>query len=138
MTILNIGGLNDAGDGVDKREKLAAMKEKFFEIASTREMFGDVPNADLASAALERAAAAMLRELEATGQTLGEIRLDVVNAAGIGENGDEEAHAVLNRTQVRDVKQLDNLLTEAEYDAAGDTPPGPQYAPGGQWYGAGG
>lgn len=91
MVSMNIGALRNAEGGAGGREGLAGMKASFAEIASDVAMFGQVPNAAQAAAALRSAATAMLQELERAGQGIDDIRRSAAAAAGIGEDTDEVA-----------------------------------------------
>jgi hypothetical protein len=114
MVTMNIGALRGAEDGAGARDGLASMKARFAEIASDPAMFGEVPNAELASEALRSAAASMLRELERAGISVEDIRISAANAAGIGEDADEAANATLSRSYVESVTAFDSLMESGE------------------------
>ncbi|MDT0305674.1 hypothetical protein RM780_01680 [Streptomyces sp. DSM 44917] len=110
MVTMNIGALRGAQRGAGDRDGLAAMKASFASIASDLGMFGDVPNAPAASAALERAARDMLRELERAGHTVLDIRDSAAAAAGIGEDADEEARGRLTAVQVDAIRAFTSAV----------------------------
>ncbi|TDC78959.1 hypothetical protein [Streptomyces hainanensis] len=112
MTTLNIGALNGAERGASDRDGLVAMRTSFAQIASDVTMFGDVPNAAKASAALETAARAMLRELQRSGRTVDDIRLSAAEAAGIGEDTDAAAEAELGKVPLKDATSFDDRMEE--------------------------
>ena len=99
MVTMNIGGLRDVEGGAAERDGLARMKANFAAIASGTAMFGNVPNAAKASAALRSAAHSMLTELARAGQNVEDIRRSAAAAAGIGEEADTEAKRTLSATQ---------------------------------------
>ncbi|UED83392.1 hypothetical protein [Streptomyces profundus] len=106
MVTMNIGGLRNAEEGAGDRDRLARMRANFADIASTPAMFGIVPNAEQASAALRSAAASLLQELERAGHTVDDIRRSAATAAGIGEGADAEARRTLSREQAASVGAL--------------------------------
>ncbi|WP_052851279.1 hypothetical protein [Streptomyces avicenniae] len=138
MVTMNIGGLNGAEDGAGRRDGLASMKQSFAQIASAREMFGDVPNAARASAALEAAALSMLRELERAGVTVEDIRTSAATAAGIGLDTDEDARVMLSKVDIRDITEFDWSMEAEHPSVLEDLPPTTEYfPPGGVYWGAG-
>ncbi|ORT60533.1 hypothetical protein [Streptomyces sp. CB03238] len=72
-------------------EGLAALKERFAEIASAGTMFGRVPNGAAAAAALEEAARRMLEELERAGVSVQNVVNNAGVVAGIADATDELA-----------------------------------------------
>ncbi|MFR9722234.1 hypothetical protein ACL02R_02525 [Streptomyces sp. MS19] len=137
MGTLNIGGFNGAEDGTGRRDGLASMKQSFAQIASAREMFGSVPNAERAAAALETAALSMLRELERAGVTVEDIKTSAANAARIGLDTDEASRQTLSKVDVRDLNEFDWSMEAAHPSVLEDLPPVPYYPPGGEYWGAG-
>ena len=97
MVTMNPGGLRDAERGAAEREGLAGMRARFVEIASNRAIFGDVPNAEQAAAALRTAVLTMLRELEQAGRDVEDIRRSAATAAVIADDSDAEAKRALRR-----------------------------------------
>ncbi|MEV1007536.1 hypothetical protein [Streptomyces sp. NPDC049881] len=137
MGTLNIGGFNGAEDGTGRRDGLASMKQSFAQIASAREMFGSVPNAERAAAALEAAALSMLRELERAGVTVEDIKTSAANAAEIGLDTDEASRQTLSKVDVRDLNEFDWSMEAAHPSVLEDLPPTEYYPPGGEYWGAG-
>lgn len=103
MVFMNIDALRRAEGAAGQRNGLEGMKTRFAEIASDRAMFGQVPNADKAAAALQAAARAMLQELERAGMGVEDIRRSAAAAANIGRGSDEAARTVLSKAQAENV-----------------------------------
>ncbi|GAA1922861.1 hypothetical protein GCM10009716_34130 [Streptomyces sodiiphilus] len=93
--LMNTGALDDAGSGLEDRDGLNVMKQAIARIASDRSMFGDVPNAEAASAALESAALTLLTELERAGVGVRDIAAGAHTASGIAVDADGEARGAL-------------------------------------------
>ncbi|WP_103529163.1 hypothetical protein [Streptomyces sp. SM12] len=87
--------LDGAESDLSGRNGLYGMKAAFAGVASSRAMFGDVPNAEAASAALESAAHSLIEQIERAGGSIESIAADAGTAAGIARGTDAEAHRVL-------------------------------------------
>ena len=124
MVTMNFGALGGVEKGAGKRDGLAGMRASFAQIASDPAMFGDVPNAGAASAALERAALNLLVQLERAGRTVENIRKSAAKAAGIGEEADADARRVLSEVVVQDVTNFDDLMEAAHPSVLRDQPTG--------------
>jgi hypothetical protein len=109
MVIMNNRLLHETQNSTAALDGLAGMRAAFAQTASDPAMFGDVPNADVASAALEQAALTMLNELQAAGLSVEDIARSAGEAAGIGEASDAAAHQELSNAQ-REAEALDLTL----------------------------
>ncbi|MDT0266238.1 hypothetical protein RM844_08010 [Streptomyces sp. DSM 44915] len=88
---LNPDALRDAESAAGGSGELAAMREKFIDIAAAKGLFGSVPGGAEAEAALESAARLMLAEVEAAGVTVADIQASAGEAAGIADETDAAA-----------------------------------------------
>jgi hypothetical protein len=120
MVIMNIGALRDAESGTADRRGLAAMKAAFAGIASDPAMFGEVPNAGQAAAALEQAAQTMLAELEGAGQSVEDITASAAAAARIGLDSDNAARQALSSVVVEAVNSFELRMTDAGRPGVGE------------------
>ncbi|RMI43757.1 hypothetical protein [Streptomyces triticirhizae] len=93
---LNPDAMRDAESAAGGSGELAAMREKFIDIAAARGLFGTVPGGSEAEAALESAARAMLTEVEAAGVTVADIQASAGEAAAIADETDASAGQRLN------------------------------------------
>ncbi|RKN45615.1 hypothetical protein [Streptomyces hoynatensis] len=104
MVTMNIGALQRLGQEAGARNGLAGMKSTFAAIASDPAMFGQVPHAHAASAALKAAAQSMLTELARAGHTVEDIKNSANRAAVIGQDSDAHARSALSAVQVANLQ----------------------------------
>jgi hypothetical protein len=113
MTLMNFDGLRAAESGAGRKAGLPEMRARFAETASDPGMFGEVPNADRAAAALETAALTMLAELERAGISVDDISRSAAAAADTGESHEATARRTL--TNAHDAAYstfVDRMATE--------------------------
>ncbi|WP_062214266.1 hypothetical protein [Streptomyces sp. NBRC 109706] len=110
---LNPEAMRDAESAADGSGELAAMREKFIDIAAARGLFGSVPGGAEAETALETAARTMLQELERAGTSVADISASAGEAARIADETDAYAHLRLTTAQEA-AGYFDGLMTASE------------------------
>jgi hypothetical protein len=114
MVTMNMGALQRAAQNVADRDQLAAMRELLPRIAADREMFGQVPNADRAAAALDAAARAMVRELSRAKGGLQRIKEDAVEAKNIGDETDADVEQTTREGHAAAYETFNDLMNYYE------------------------